>query len=150
MASPLSSWALTRATPQASVLLAPSERHEGAAEHPFPVADRAGYKAAVGLSNGELNERIRQAPVVSIPVAGLVAIQHTVRPERVQQYLDDPMRVPAPGGPVPTDVPIVVKVDGVKHIHDGHHRSASHVLRGDANMRARYVDLDAERAESAR
>lgn len=145
MASPLSSWARTRAKPQASVLLRPSGRHEGAAEHPFPVADRAAYKESVGLSNGELNARIREAPIASVPLAGLVAIQHTVQPARVQEYVDDPLRIPSQRGPVPTDVPIVVKTAGVKYIHDGHHRSTARKLSGDTSMAARYVDLDADR-----
>jgi len=145
MASPLSSWARTKAKPQASVLLRPSDRHEGAVEHPFPVADRAAYKAAVGMGNGELNARIREAPVASVPLQGLVAIQHTVQPARVQEYIDDPLRIPTRRGPVPTDVPIVVKAAGVTYIHDGHHRITSSLLRGDANMKARFVDLDAGR-----
>lgn len=149
-ASSLQRWALTKAKPQAALLLAPSERHDGAAEVPFPVVDRAAYRAAVGLSNRELNARIEAAPVTTTPVEGLVTPQHTVRPEHVQQYIDDPRTVPLSKGLVPTDVPIIVKTGGVRYIHDGNHRLTARKLLGDTTAEVRYVNLDADRARRAK
>lgn len=110
---------------------------------PFPTVERLAYKAVAGLPDAELNARIRAAPVRDVPLAGLVGIQRTVRPEVVRRYVADPTAPSRMNEHVPTDLPVVVRAGGVDHLHDGHHRSSAALERGDAAIAARYVDLDA-------
>ena len=101
-----------RAT-QALASLPESETGKGAAV-PFPYADRETYEG--GLNNRQLNRAIRKAPVVKIPLTGIYSIQHSVQPERVQQYIDEPdMMAPGtlnPKSKTPIDYPVVVEKEG--------------------------------------
>lgn len=119
-----------------------STRREGALSVPFPSVDHDTYKAGLGLSDKELNARIREAPIEEVPIARLTAIQRTVNDEQLQKYLDDPEHAPEEDGIVPRDLPIVVRKAGTFYIHDGHHRAASDLVRGGSALRARFVDLD--------
>lgn len=108
--------------------------------------DRAGYQAVIG--NREMNARIDAAPIRSVPVASLVAIQHTVNRARVAEYIENPKLVrkgtkhDEHGGVV--DLPIVVRCKGTNYLFDGHHRLTAQQMRGAREIKARYVDLDAE------
>jgi hypothetical protein len=119
-----------------------SETRHGAAV-PFPYRDRGAYKA--GHTNKEINRRIQTAPVERVPLRGLHAIQHSVKPRRVEQYIRDPeLRGHGdkhPGAGTPTDYPIVIQQDGVRYIHDGHHRLTAKELEGKGYARVRLVHL---------
>lgn len=112
---------------------------------PLPYVDRdKAYKAHV--ADGEMKERIKKAPVTDVPIAGLHAIQHSVKRHRVKRYLEHPELQPdgktskEHGGP--TDLPIVVQRKGLRVVFDGHHRTTAAILRGADQVRARFVDLD--------
>lgn len=111
---------------------------------PFPYADREEYKSK--HSNEAINAAIKAAPVVSIPLKGLHAIQHSVKPEQVDRYLHDPtlkyLGEKHPKARTPIDHPIVIQSGGKRYIHDGHHRATSALLRGDREFEARFVNLD--------
>jgi hypothetical protein len=113
-------------------------------DHGMPYADKNAYKGK--HSNREINGRIDQAPVRRVPLDGLHAIQHSVRPGRVLTFINDPGAVrpgthdPEHGGIV--DHPIVIHQDGVNYLHDGHHRVTAARLLGDKDIEARYVDFD--------
>lgn len=112
---------------------------------PLPFVDRGFYEQTIG--NRELNEKIRQAPIVDIPISCLTAIQHTVRASRVEQYIRDPKLTKAgsmnPKSRTPIDVPVVVKLGGKCFLHDGNHRTVARVLLGCRSIKGRMVDLDA-------
>jgi hypothetical protein len=125
-------------------LMPKSETGRGAAV-PFPFADRKVIHEA--HSNEEINSAIKKAPVVDIPLQGLRAIQHSVKPHRVDQYLRDPGLRP-PGdlhnkARTPVDHPIIIQQGGKRYIWDGHHRTTASKLRGDKSVKARLVDFDA-------
>jgi hypothetical protein len=113
---------------------------------PLRFVDRKAYEELVG--NRELNALIESAPVIQVPVASLVAIQHTINAERVAQYIQKTnlrrrgMRDPKHGGLV--DLPIVVRLGGTSYLHDGHHRLCAAKLLGARLETVRYVDLDQE------
>lgn len=123
----------------------PADNGRGVAV-PFPYKDRSGYKTNPTRSNTELKQLIESAPVKKIPIAGLHAIQHSVKPQQVLNYVRKPdmvpegARDPIHGGPI--DKPIVVEKAGVRYIYDGHHRITADLLRGKRETEARYVDLD--------
>lgn len=112
---------------------------------PFPYADKAAYKDK--FSNQEINHAIQSAPTRKVPLSKLHAIQHSVKPDRVKEYIDHPDAVPEgqkhPTARTPTDLPIVVHSGGADYIHDGHHRATAELLMGARSIEARYVDLDA-------
>lgn len=145
----LGAWASSKTDPRARALsrlgeLRASNRHKGAVEHLMPLTDREQYLASLP---SDLNERIEEAPIVSVPLARLQAIQHTVQPARVAAHVEDPglvgtgARDSRHGGLV--DYPIVVKKGGALYLHDGHHRATASFLEGCEEMDARLVDLDA-------
>lgn len=138
----LAKWARTSSS--ASDRLPSSDRHEGAAEHPFAIVDRKEYRRVVGLTNARFNRRIDKSPEREQPIGGLVAIQHTVLAERVDEYVAEPARDDRKESPVSTTLPIVVRVGGVRYIHDGTHRLTAAHLRGEEKARVRYLDLDGE------
>jgi hypothetical protein len=124
---------------------------------PLRFVDRKAYEALIG--NRELNALIEAAPILQVPVASLVAIQHTINAERVAQYIQKlnlrrrGMRDPVHGGLI--DLPIVVHlgdaigysggvVGGTNYLHDGHHRVCAAKLLGARLETVRYVDLDQE------
>lgn len=111
---------------------------------PFPYADREEYKA--GHTNREINKAIQRAPVVSVPLRGIYSIQHSVKSDRVKQYLEEPhLRPPAelhPKAHTPVDFPIVIQCGGKRFLHDGNHRCAAAWLSGDKQVNARLVKLD--------
>ena len=116
---------------------------------PLRYISREGYQEVIG--HREMNARIDQAPIQSVPIASLVAIQHTVDRKRVEHYIENGGKVRAGtkhadhGGVV--DTPIVVRCKGTNYAFDGHHRVVAAKLRGMRTIRARYVDLDAEPPE---
>jgi hypothetical protein len=111
---------------------------------PFPYADKEEYKK--DFSNSEINQAIDSAPKRSIPIAGLHAIQHSVKADRVQEYIDHPNIVPEgqrhPVHRGVVDVPIIIQYKGKRYIHDGHHRTTGEMLLGKKDILARFVDLD--------
>lgn len=111
---------------------------------PFPFADKSAYKAK--FSNQEINQAIASAPKKRVSLTGLHAIQHSVREERVADYIDHPDEIPEgqrhPEHRGPIDVPVVIQYDGERYIHDGHHRSTAAKLSGEKDIVARFVDLD--------
>jgi hypothetical protein len=122
-----------------------SETGHGAAV-PWPYVDRKEVHSS--HSNEQINARIADAPVEDVPLDSLHAIQHSVKPARVEQYVRDPAMKP-PGelhdkARTPTDHPVVIKQGGKNILWDGHHRSTASYLRGDKTIRARVVDFDAE------
>jgi hypothetical protein len=134
--------ALARAKRHLAALPESSTGHGAAV--PFPVADRKKYRA--GHDNKTVNAAIAKAPVERVPLAGLHAIQHSVKPERVLQYLEDPHQAALgqkhPRAGTPTDYPIVVQQGGERYVHDGHHRATAQWLLGKRTVEARLVDLD--------
>lgn len=136
-------WASRRAAEKALAKLPESVTRHGVAV-PFPYRDRQEYQR--GLSNRQINEAIRKAPVERVPLEGLHAIQHSVKAPRVQQYIADPhLMKPGTTNPkskTPIDVPVVVERDGKRWIHDGHHRLTAEKLRGKTVARVRLVSLD--------
>jgi hypothetical protein len=121
-----------------------SETKHGAAV-PWPYADRSAYKGK--HTNQEINARIKKAPIVRVPLKHLHAIQHSVKPERVDQYLRDPGQKPLGAkhskAGTPIDHPIVIKEKGRLYIHDGHHRLTADYLQGKRDADARLIDFDA-------
>jgi hypothetical protein len=118
---------------------------EHGVEPPFEIGDKATYHAG---HEGHLSKQIREAPIRSVPLQGLRTIQHSVNPERVRQYIEDPELLPGArhgavgshGGPV--DLPIIVRQQGTMWVHDGHHRLCAAKLSGDTSAKVRFVDLD--------
>ena len=111
---------------------------------PFPYASRTAYKDI--FTNEEINHAINSAPVKIIRIAGLHAIQHSVRGDRVEEYIKHPnlleegQRSPKHKGLI--DLPIVVQYRGIRYIHDGHHRTTAEWALGHNKVEARFVDLD--------
>jgi hypothetical protein len=112
---------------------------------PFPYAPRQAYKE--DFTNQEINHAIENAPVKWIRIAGLHAIQHSIKADRVMEYIQHPdviregQRNPVHKGLV--DLPIVIQYQGLRFIHDGHHRTTAAWALGEKNVEARYVNLDA-------
>lgn len=114
---------------------------------PFSYRDKSGYKGDGDVK--EMNKRINRAinapaPIETVRLDELHSIQHSVVPARVKLYIVDPARVPNGkrgdhGGLV--DFPIVIEHEGVKYIHDGHHRLTALWLRGKETAQVRYVKL---------
>jgi hypothetical protein len=113
---------------------------------PLRYISREGYQRVIG--NRKMNARIDAAPIQDVPIASLVAIQHTVERKRVEHYIENGGKVrkgtrhTEHGGVV--DTPIVVRCGGVSYLFDGHHRTMAAMYLGARLIRARYVDLDAE------
>jgi hypothetical protein len=154
----LAEWAKRQTDPSIKTALAklwalPEVEH--GVEPPFAVGNKGTYHQGHMGPDGKtrhLSKEIRSAPVIQITMAGLRTIQHSVNPQRVEQYLRDPDMRPAQnrgktsdghGGPV--DYPIVVQQGGVRYIHDGHHRLTADKLKGDTYAWVRFVNLDAEK-----
>lgn len=110
---------------------------------PFPYLDKDRLNV---FSHQEINAAIEKAPIKTVYFKDLHANQHSVRPERVNQYIEHPNMVPAGrrsaehGGKV--DVPIVVKYKGLQTCWDGHHRATALWAKGKTSMPARFTDLD--------
>jgi hypothetical protein len=112
---------------------------------PFPVIDREEYRALKGgVSIAPLT---REVEPTFEPIAGLIAIQSTISEDRLEEYERGTARASARGlaGGAEIDVPILVKVNGNRYIHDGHHRTCAAWLNGATTIRARLVDLDQKR-----
>lgn len=111
---------------------------------PWPVVDKKIYKDH--FSNIELNQAIENAPVRVIPLKDLHAIQHSVKPRQVANYIKHPNQIPQGqrhpehGGLV--DIPIVMQYKNRRYIHDGHHRLTAAHLMGERHHVARLVNLD--------
>ena len=143
----LKTWASAHATDPVGTrlkLLTPSLT-PGTVQHPFPVESRESYLASI--KGAGVFKRAESAPVVRVPLKGLIGVQSTINMERVMQHASDPSKV-APGtrgahhGLV--DHVVLVKKNGKLFIHDGHHRATAAALRGQMDIKARLVDLDAE------
>lgn len=124
-------------------MLPPSETGHGSAV-PFPFLDRKGYQA--GRTNKEINAAIHEAPKTIVPLEGLHAIQHSVKPEKLRYHLEHPRAsgVFHPDAGTPVDLPVIIQANGIKYIHDGHHRLTVDKLRGMKSARVRLVDFDKE------
>lgn len=119
-----------------------SETKHGVAV-PFPFRDRNEFKQY--HSNRELNRRISVAPVVELPMEGLNAIQHSVKPKTVAWYVRNPDREIGRTHPktgIPNDLPIVIQQAGIRYLFDGHHRATAAYLRGDKQLQVRFVNFD--------
>lgn len=112
---------------------------------PFPVDRSKPYKN--GRSNRQINRAIWDAPIVELPLAGLIAIQHSVKGPRVEQYIRDPSLseygAKHDAAHTPVDHPIVIQEHGKRYIHDGHHRITAEKLRGKTEGMVRFVNFDA-------
>lgn len=121
--------------------------HEGSVQHPFPSIPKEAYREM--LKGDKVTGRIDTAPVMKIPLNEIVGVQHSVNMERVMQHARDPRMVKpgqrASGAGHLIDMPVIVKTGGKYYCHDGHHRATVAKLRGDTEIQARVVDLDAER-----
>ena len=121
-------------------------QYEGTAKHPFPVADRAAYLAAV--KSAGIARLSQKAPIGRVRLDAIKGIQGTINRERLNQHLQDPRLIPdgtrGSGNGALIDLPIVVKLGGEVYIHDGTHRATAAYLRGDTDLRCRYIDLDAK------
>jgi hypothetical protein len=111
--------------------------------HPFPVGDRDTYRQ--GYTTKEIKALIEKAPIKKVPIKDLTAIQHSVIPGRVAQYIDDPRLLERGarkehGGLV--DRPIVIERGGKKWLYDGHHRATAAALLDAPEIDARYVTLN--------
>jgi len=110
---------------------------------PFPYADREEYKALA--SNREINAKIKSAPIEDVSLKDLQAIQHSVKPARVKQYIHHEGGAQIgelhPKAHTPVDHPVVVVANGKKYLHDGHHRATAAALRGEKTVKARVVRL---------
>jgi hypothetical protein len=129
--------------------LGPSSTGKGD-QVPFPFADRKIIKDR--HTDAEINAGIKRAPVVDVRLDGLRAIQHSVKPSRVEQYIGNPSLRP-PGdlhtrAGTPTDFPVVIRQDGVEYTWDGHHRCTAAKLSGAKTVKARLVDFDAAASSS--
>lgn len=117
---------------------------------PFPFADRKAYEDR--HSTDEINAAIKAAPVERVKLSDLHAIQHSVKPERVEQYIDDPgLKPPAdlhPRAGTPVDHPVVVVAGGKSYLHDGHHRCTARWCEGHDDVEARVARLPS-RSEGA-
>lgn len=147
MACDLSQWARARApkvvrAKSCADALPMADNHKGKAV-PFPYLDRAAYKEH--FTNRQINEAIEKAPIKSVPLTGLHAIQHSVKASKVKDYISEPDAVPK-GARDPkhkglVDYPIVIEWDGKRFIHDGHHRLTALKLSGKKAAKMRLVSL---------
>jgi hypothetical protein len=128
-------------------VLEPGER-PGTARVPFPVVDREAYLKAVRGKG--IADRVEKAPIKRVPLRSLKAIQKTVNAERLAEHVADPNLIPEDarkhGSGMLTSKPVIVKLAGELHLHDGHHRATAALLRGEDSIKARVVDLDEEAA----
>lgn len=154
----LAQWAESHDKDRASIALArlaslpPWPKKPWRVVVPFPYVDRdALYKRE--FDPGYVHQRIEAAAdhVVDFPLDWLVAIQHSVEPARVVEYILNPrlmeagMRHPNHKGLV--DHPVVVRVHGVNACYDGHHRATAARLLGDRTIPVRLVDLEGDLGE---
>lgn len=82
----------------------------------------------------------RELPVRAFPLAGLKRTQARVLAKHVDRHL-------AGGTPQGDDLPWVVVYGGEHWVLDGHHRVVAGIERGDTDIEAHYIDLDATRDE---
>lgn len=116
----------------------------GTAEVPFPKVARDDYVKAI--QGAGVYKRALDVKPSRVPLAALTAVQRTVNAERLEKHLGDPNLIPKGTkgdhrGLV--DHPTVVRLGGKHYIHDGHHRATAALVRGDKDILARVVDLDA-------
>ena len=119
----------------------------GTRKVPFKLVDRSTYRTSI--KGAKVRTRANVAEPVAVPLSELHATQERVNAERVAQHLDGQVYAPgarAPGHGGLVDFPIVVRVNGQLHLHDGHHRAAAAHARGDRTIQARVVDVDAIRS----
>jgi len=120
----------------------PRSETDHGAKVPLPFADRKAIKDK--HSNKEINKAIAKAPVKKVQIKDLYAIQHSVKPERVREYIRNPETIPGkrhPEAHTPTDHPVVIRQGGKSYLWDGHHRVTARILRGKTDTNARVVDL---------
>lgn len=142
----LSKWAM-RSDPKIAGALKklsklPKEHH--GVSHGFPIAGPTYREHARLAGHHELQKKIADAPIVSVPIDSLWSNgQRSVRPERVEEYIAKPDTKPrVKSDHHPVDHPIVIRDRGKNIIYDGYHRSVSRKLLGDSHVNARYVNLD--------
>ncbi len=109
---------------------------------PLPFTDRVYYKQ--DFTDAQINNAIRQAPIKTVPIKGLRAIQHSVQRDRVRQYIDNPNLAEGKrsDADTPADFPVVIQYRGDRYIHDGHHRIVADKLQGIKSAAVRLVKLD--------
>lgn len=112
--------------------------------HPFGFVDRAFIKQQ--FPHEVLRAAVDLAPVVDVPLAHVVGIQHSVTTATVAQYIvdgeqaADGLRSPEHGGLI--DHPICIRCDGVNVWWDGHNRGTAAWCLGRETEPARFADLD--------
>lgn len=117
----------------------------GSLQHPFPVKLREDYLAMI--KGKGIFKRAENTPITKVPISSITAIQRNVNMEKLAHHLEDPRlvetgtRAPGHGGLV--DQILLVKKDGKTYCHDGTHRLTACFLRGQKEVPARVVDLDA-------
>lgn len=113
---------------------------------PFPYATRNVIK--LDFTNEEINAAIDAAPLKTVPIVGLHAIQHSVKGPRVDEYIDHPHVIPegqrSPKSKTLVDVPIVIQYHHIRFLWDGNHRTVAMWARGRKEITVRYVNLDAD------
>jgi hypothetical protein len=128
--------------------LKPKDGKPGRVIAPFPKGEDAPYDKVVG--HDEMHRLIKHAPLKAVPLASLVTNgQESVRADQVAHYVSNKGEKGYRHGKASTDHPIVVRVGGKDTIFDGHHRATAASLRGEKEIRARYVDLDSRSKKSA-
>lgn len=123
-----------------------SARHGGPGSIPVPfdsTDDRENIYTKV-LPRPAFISAVDKAPVKKIPIDGLVATQPTVAEKGVEGYMRGEKASPGRRNDVGllTDKPLVVQRDGVRYIHDGHHRLTADKLEGKQEAEVRLLDLD--------
>jgi signal peptide peptidase SppA len=102
---------------------------------PFKYRDRKeAYKNARDRS--VISAAIRGSVYRDVPLEGLIATQRHVNDDRVHQYAQGVATPPAKHSPV------VLEHRGRFYLHNGHHRAAAALERGETTLRARFASLD--------
>lgn len=147
----LSKWAYARDPAVGKAKLRAVAMPESPTKHgklvPFPYKD-AKQTYLKDFSNKEINAAIESAPIRRVALKGLHAIQHSVKVQRLEDYIAHPDIIP-PGQRHPShrgkiDEPIVVQYKRVRYIHDGHHRLTAEMLKGATHDDVRFANLDAK------
>jgi hypothetical protein len=123
--------------------LPPKEGKPGRVLSPIEKGEDAPYDKVV--DHDEMHRLIKKAPVERVLLKGLVSNgQESVRTDQVAHYISNKGDKGTRHGKASTDHPIVVRVGGKEVVFDGHHRVTAAMLRGEKDIRARHVDLDAK------
>jgi hypothetical protein len=131
---------------KATLATVPVASSKHGASLPWEFVDREAYKE--NHDDAEINAAIKKAPIVEVRLDELHSIQHSVKAPKVAYYLDHQDMPKAgtlhPKAGTPIDLPVIIEQDGIKYIHDGHHRLMAQWLLGESRAEVRLVDFDAK------